>query len=209
MNLAHYHFHCAKYKTASDLLREALHQCERSGESEALAEILRLQAQVACQQGEYDQALHLIAESIQTAGANEWEATASVKCKRRFSMHKARLPACHCPSSTPNISKFQLASKLSTQPIASPDFLKSKTPSTQVTILFLAANPDELARLRTGRELRDIEEQLTLAKQRDQLSIHRWLYHAQDITRTILEKAPTIIHFSGHGLPNGELCFRR
>lgn len=84
VNLAHYHLLRAEYMAASRLLTEAHGQSEQLGESETLAEILRLQAQVAHQQGAYEQALQLIKESIENAGANEWEADASRQVQAAF-----------------------------------------------------------------------------------------------------------------------------
>lgn len=76
------------------------------------------------------------------------------------------------------------------------------------TILFLASEPSNAAKLRVGQELRDIQERLQLAKMRDQYSlVERMAVRPHDITQAILDIEPQIIHFSGHGTSEGELCF--
>lgn len=76
------------------------------------------------------------------------------------------------------------------------------------TILFVASEPSNAARLRIGQELRDIQERLQLAKMRDQYSlVERMAVRPHDITQAILDIEPQIIHFSGHGTSKGELCF--
>jgi CHAT domain len=78
----------------------------------------------------------------------------------------------------------------------------------KVKILFLAADPSDATRLRLGQELRDIRENLQLSKQRDGFSLEsRESVRPRDITQSILDVEPQIIHFSGHGLSTGELCF--
>jgi CHAT domain len=76
------------------------------------------------------------------------------------------------------------------------------------TILFLASEPSNAERLRVGQELRDIQERLQLARMREQYSlVQRTAVRPHDITQAILDIEPNIIHFSGHGTSNGELCF--
>lgn len=77
VNWAHYYFLRANYTDASKSLTTAQRQCEQLHETETLAEILRLQAQVAFKQGAYPQAMQLIAAAITAAGANEEEVAAS------------------------------------------------------------------------------------------------------------------------------------
>ena len=75
-------------------------------------------------------------------------------------------------------------------------------------ILFLAADPSDAVRLRLGQELRDIRERLQLARYRDKFSLDsRESVRIGDITQAIFDTEPRIIHFSGHGTANGELCF--
>jgi CheY-like chemotaxis protein len=77
-----------------------------------------------------------------------------------------------------------------------------------VSILFLAADPTDASRLRLGEELREIQEKLQLAKLRDKFTLfQRMSARPVDISQALLDVEPTIVHFSGHGLSTGELCF--
>jgi len=78
----------------------------------------------------------------------------------------------------------------------------------KIKILFLAADPSDSARLRLGQELRDIRERLQLSKLRDRFLLEsRESVRPRDITQAIFDVEPQIVHFSGHGLSTGELCF--
>lgn len=78
----------------------------------------------------------------------------------------------------------------------------------KIKILFLAADPSDATRLRLGQELRDIRERLQLSKQRDGFSLEsRESVRPEDLTQAIFDVEPQIIHFSGHGMSTGELCF--
>ena len=80
--------------------------------------------------------------------------------------------------------------------------------SEAVSILFLASDPTDAARLRLGEELREIQEKLQLSKQREQFNLHqRMSVRPVDISQALLDIQPRIVHFSGHGLSSGELCF--
>lgn len=78
-----------------------------------------------------------------------------------------------------------------------------------ITILFLSADPTDTSRLRLGEEFRNIDEQLTLARQRERfnLALPHLSLRAKDIARVLLTVQPQIVHFSGHGTPKGALCF--
>ena len=82
-------------------------------------------------------------------------------------------------------------------------------PLTPITILFLSADPTNASRSRLGEEFREIDEQLTLAKQRERfkLALPRLSLRPKDIARALLNVQPQIVHFSGHGTPEGALCF--
>lgn len=76
-----------------------------------------------------------------------------------------------------------------------------------VKILFLRADPSNTARLRLGQESRAIKDCLEKATeyvtyQLEQLESVR----VSDLTKVIFRIKPRIIHFSGHGTNNGELC---
>ncbi|WP_181357759.1 TIR domain-containing protein [Stenomitos frigidus] len=78
----------------------------------------------------------------------------------------------------------------------------------KIKILFFAADPSDVTRLRLGQELRDIREKLQLSKQRDSFVLDsRESVRPGDITQAIHDVAPQIVHFSGHGANTGELCF--
>ena len=77
-----------------------------------------------------------------------------------------------------------------------------------IKILFLASDPTDATRLRLGQELREIREKLQLSKRRDSFVLEsRESVRPGDITQAIFDVEPQIIHFSGHGLQTGELCF--
>lgn len=79
----------------------------------------------------------------------------------------------------------------------------------QITVLFLAANPLTQAQLRLDEEARAIREQLRLSDFRDSIKFEsRWAVRPSDILLAINECTPTIIHFSGHGAPSGELVLQ-
>lgn len=77
-----------------------------------------------------------------------------------------------------------------------------------ISILFLAADPTDASRLRLGEELREIQEKLQLAKLREQFQLHqRMSVRPADISQALLDINPGIVHFSGHGMATGALCF--
>ncbi|MBD2440743.1 CHAT domain-containing protein [Nostoc sp. FACHB-110] len=77
-----------------------------------------------------------------------------------------------------------------------------------IKILFLASEPTDASRLRLGQELREIQQRLQLAKQRDKFRLEqRWSVRPTDISQAILDVEPQIVHFSGHGTNASELCF--
>jgi hypothetical protein len=68
-------------------------------------------------------------------------------------------------------------------------------------ILFLAANPKNSASLRLDEEVREIEEGLIRAKQRDRFELtQKWAVRPRDVQRAMLDLKPQIVHFSGHGV---------
>jgi hypothetical protein len=78
----------------------------------------------------------------------------------------------------------------------------------QIAVLFLASDPSNQARLRLGQELREIQEKLQLANQRDRFELHqRMSVRPADISQALLDTEPQVVHFSGHGAASGELCF--
>ncbi|WP_339138615.1 MAG: CHAT domain-containing protein [Candidatus Electrothrix sp. GW3-4] len=79
------------------------------------------------------------------------------------------------------------------------------SPSTgKTTILFLAANPMDTARLRLDEEVRQISTDLKLAKERDLLHLtQEWAVTSDTLMQAILDTRPQIVHFSGHGEQEG------
>ncbi|MGB5712146.1 MAG: AAA-like domain-containing protein [Waterburya sp.] len=68
-------------------------------------------------------------------------------------------------------------------------------------ILILSANPKGTTPLRLGEEIREIKEGLKRAKRREQFIIETAeAVRYRDISRSLLEHEPQILHFSGHGI---------
>jgi len=68
------------------------------------------------------------------------------------------------------------------------------------TILFLAANPIGTEPLRLDEEVREIDEGLRRAGQRDKFKlVQKWAVRPVDLRRAMLDYNPQIVHFSGHG----------
>lgn len=75
-------------------------------------------------------------------------------------------------------------------------------------ILILAANPKDMPVLRLDEELREIDEGLKRSKHRDQFEmVPKLAVRTRDIQRAMLDEAPQIVHFSGHGLGTEGLVF--
>jgi hypothetical protein len=76
------------------------------------------------------------------------------------------------------------------------------------TILILAANPADSARLRLDEEIREIENGLGRAKHREQFTLEaKWAVRPRDVQRAMLDYEPNIIHFCGHGGGNEGIAF--
>ena len=77
-----------------------------------------------------------------------------------------------------------------------------------ISILFLSADPSDASRLRLGEEMREIQEKLQLAILREQFRLEqRMSARPTDISQSLLDVQPKIVHFSGHGTTTGALCF--
>ncbi|GAA6620517.1 CHAT domain-containing protein [Scytonema sp. NUACC26] len=67
-------------------------------------------------------------------------------------------------------------------------------------ILILSANPINTNRLRLSEEVREIRQALKLSDNREAFElIQIEAVRIDDLRRTMLEKKPSIVHFSGHG----------
>ena len=74
-----------------------------------------------------------------------------------------------------------------------------------VRVLFLAADPGDQAKIHLGRELQEIRGRLknnTSFELVDHLAVK-----PSDVLQTIINYKPHIVHFAGHGLESGDLCF--
>jgi hypothetical protein len=77
----------------------------------------------------------------------------------------------------------------------------------RIPILFLASDPVNAKRLRVGEESREIREKLQLGKFRDNFAFQeRNSVRPADTSQALLDVAPEIVHFSGHGTQEGALC---
>jgi len=78
----------------------------------------------------------------------------------------------------------------------------------KLNVLFLAADPSNTTRLRLGEELREIQQKLQMAKEREQFNLQeRMSVRPEDLTQALLDTSPRIVHVSGHGTHDGALCF--
>lgn len=67
-------------------------------------------------------------------------------------------------------------------------------------ILFLGANATDTSRLRIGAEFRDIQAEIERARARGEIDIRvEFAVSPVDLNRLLLEYAPDVVHFSGHG----------
>lgn len=83
---------------------------------------------------------------------------------------------------------------------------KLKAIPEKITVLFLAANPIDTQPLRLDEEARAIQKRIRLSEYRDSVIFEsRWATRSSDILQAINETNPTIVHFSGHGTPAGDL----
>jgi hypothetical protein len=79
--------------------------------------------------------------------------------------------------------------------------------TSSISILFLAAEPNDAARLRVGEELREIHEKLQLSKLRTHFKIEqRMSVRPADLSQALLDVQPAIVHFAGHGTATGGLA---
>lgn len=83
---------------------------------------------------------------------------------------------------------------------ATPQTPPSTPQTAPQTILILAANPKQGTRSRLDEEVREIDQGLRLAKQREKFVLEqRWAVRPIDVRRAMLDLHPQIIHFTGHG----------
>jgi len=84
----------------------------------------------------------------------------------------------------------------------------SRAMEKEIRLLFLTADPSDLSQLRSGKEAREIQEKMQLAKLRERFKLHQRMFvQPADISQALLDVQPQIVHFSGHGTTAGALCF--
>ena len=69
-------------------------------------------------------------------------------------------------------------------------------------ILFLCSDPSDLARIRVGKEISEIEAKIRSSRYRDRFQIiSQFALKEDDIRWALLAHEPDVLHFSGHGHP--------
>jgi hypothetical protein len=93
------------------------------------------------------------------------------------------------------------------RPSAGAGNTRTGSPSAKAArILYLAANPTDTERLRLDQEIREIDETIRLGRWRDNVDLKvRPAVRFKDISQALLDLAPRIVHFSGHGTSDGRL----
>lgn len=78
--------------------------------------------------------------------------------------------------------------------------------SAGITVLYLGVSPDNADRLRVDAEARDIREAIRLSDNPDSIVFEdRWAVRQNDLLQALNETNPVVVHFSGHGSPDGSL----
>jgi hypothetical protein len=79
----------------------------------------------------------------------------------------------------------------------------------QMTILFLGANPSDTTKLALQKEAQEIDNRLRATDLRDSFRVEQqWEVRAGELPGKIMRFRPQILHFSGHGDNRGELIFQ-
>lgn len=77
----------------------------------------------------------------------------------------------------------------------------------KIRILFLSANSFDTSRLRLDAEVRDIEEALQSSEYREKFILEKQgAVRVNDLQSHFFRYKPNIVHFSGHGNDQGEIC---
>lgn len=80
------------------------------------------------------------------------------------------------------------------------------SPPAKVGILYLSANPVGTERLRVDRDVREIREALVRGQARDEFEFHdRFAVRTRDLSQSLHDCHPTVIHFSCHGSADGSI----
>jgi len=99
----------------------------------------------------------------------------------------------------------QLHSRMSKSPIT----IRFEDLPQQITVLFIASNPEDQGSLRLDEEIREIQKNIKLSKHRDSVRLESiWATRPTDLLQAINEYKPTVVHFSGHGSDRDELLLQ-
>ncbi|WP_434444999.1 CHAT domain-containing protein [Lentzea sp. E54] len=80
------------------------------------------------------------------------------------------------------------------------------TAGSKVGILYLSANPVDEERIRTDREVREIRAALARGRARDEFTFDdRFAVRTADLSQSLHDCRPTVIHFACHGTPDGSV----
>jgi hypothetical protein len=83
----------------------------------------------------------------------------------------------------------------------------SKLPP-KIRVLFVAANPRDESPLLLDEEIRDITTKIRASEYRDSVElISAWAARPADLLQALNQYRPHVVHFSGHGSPEGEIIF--
>jgi hypothetical protein len=89
-----------------------------------------------------------------------------------------------------------------------PAVRKESKKSAQLKVLITSANPLETGRLELDEEFRDISHALRETPARNSVELVTALaLRTTDLVVELNEHAPSVLHFSGHGTPDGRLVF--
>ena len=77
-----------------------------------------------------------------------------------------------------------------------------------VTVLFVAANPLSTTRLSLDEEVRQVLDKMRGAKYQSTVELRAaWAARPDDLLMALNQFSPDVLHFSGHGSPDGGLAF--
>jgi uncharacterized protein YjbI with pentapeptide repeats len=145
-------------------------------------------------------------ENLVAASQNLEDAATPKKIKKAVTFLKGIIS--DLPATAKLVTTCNQLLPLISDRLANNDNQHNSAPANSIKIMLLASDPTDATRLRLGQELRDIQERLQLAKQRERFVLQQQMsVRPRDISQALLEFAPMIVHFSGHGTTTGELCF--
>lgn len=110
------------------------------------------------------------------------------------------------PGGTPTSTALRANTPASSGAQAPSSQPKSASETSQIKILFIGANPSDQTRLEQDKEVRDLANRIQMGQMRDRFRLEQaWAMNASDLLQTLVSHKPMIVHFSGHGGPEGEL----